>query len=163
MCLCDTATAPLHSPNSGATEVPAKQALEARRCAGEGDWWGTGTGEQWRGDRGPTHSINFIAAHDGFTLADLVAHNTKHNSANGENNRWVHLKDRFIETLPEGLAVIFGCRQSCTLQAASPVLQSTEGASAANELAMQVRQWLCSFCHRGLISGCRAGMGRTTT
>jgi len=32
-------------------------------------------------------SINFITAHDGFTLADLVAYNDKHNEANGEGNR----------------------------------------------------------------------------
>ncbi|MBE6443539.1 MAG: glycogen debranching protein GlgX [Alphaproteobacteria bacterium] len=32
-------------------------------------------------------SINFITAHDGFTLNDLVSYNTKHNSANGESNR----------------------------------------------------------------------------
>src|SRR5204862_3532388 len=32
-------------------------------------------------------SINFITAHDGFTLADLVAYNAKHNEANKEDNR----------------------------------------------------------------------------
>jgi isoamylase len=36
--------------------------------------------------RGPTASINFITAHDGFTLNDLVSYNDKHNEANGENN-----------------------------------------------------------------------------
>ena len=36
--------------------------------------------------RRPYASINFITAHDGFTLADLVSYNTKHNEANGENN-----------------------------------------------------------------------------
>lgn len=36
--------------------------------------------------RTPTASINFITAHDGFTLADLVSYNDKHNQANGENN-----------------------------------------------------------------------------
>jgi isoamylase len=36
--------------------------------------------------RRPYHSINFITAHDGFTLADLVAYNDKHNEANGEDN-----------------------------------------------------------------------------
>lgn len=34
----------------------------------------------------PTCSINFIVAHDGFTLHDLVSYNQKHNLANGENN-----------------------------------------------------------------------------
>ena len=37
--------------------------------------------------RKPNASINFATAHDGFTLEDLVSHNTKHNEANGEGNR----------------------------------------------------------------------------
>jgi isoamylase len=37
-------------------------------------------------DRKPNRSINFITAHDGFTLNDLVAYNERHNWANGENN-----------------------------------------------------------------------------
>jgi isoamylase len=36
--------------------------------------------------RGPNASINFITAHDGFTLYDLVSYNDKHNEANGEHN-----------------------------------------------------------------------------
>lgn len=37
--------------------------------------------------RRPSASINFVTAHDGFTLADLVAYEEKHNEANGEDNR----------------------------------------------------------------------------
>lgn len=37
--------------------------------------------------RNPDRSINFITAHDGFTLNDLVSYDEKHNQANGENNR----------------------------------------------------------------------------
>jgi glycogen operon protein len=37
--------------------------------------------------RGPEASINFVTAHDGFTLRDLVSYETKHNEANGEDNR----------------------------------------------------------------------------
>ncbi len=37
--------------------------------------------------RRPYASINFVTAHDGFTLADLVSYNTKHNEGNGEGNR----------------------------------------------------------------------------
>lgn len=36
---------------------------------------------------GPEQSINFVTCHDGFTLNDLVSYNTKHNWANGEENR----------------------------------------------------------------------------
>ena len=38
-------------------------------------------------DRPPSASINFITAHDGFTMRDLVSYNHKHNKANGEHNR----------------------------------------------------------------------------
>ncbi|MBN2360474.1 MAG: glycogen debranching protein GlgX, partial [Deltaproteobacteria bacterium] len=37
--------------------------------------------------RRPYASINFVTAHDGFTMADLVGYNEKHNQANGESNR----------------------------------------------------------------------------
>jgi len=37
--------------------------------------------------RRPTASVNFVTVHDGFTLADLVSYNDKHNEANGESNR----------------------------------------------------------------------------
>jgi glycogen operon protein len=37
--------------------------------------------------RDPMRSVNFIDAHDGFTMNDLVSYNAKHNDANGENNR----------------------------------------------------------------------------
>ncbi len=40
--------------------------------------------------RKPWASINFITAHDGFTLGDLVAYNDKHNEANGEDNKDGH-------------------------------------------------------------------------
>nr|XP_027072174.1 isoamylase 1, chloroplastic-like isoform X1 [Coffea arabica] len=39
------------------------------------------------GGRKPWNSINFVCAHDGFTLADLVTYNNKHNTANGEDNK----------------------------------------------------------------------------
>lgn len=38
-------------------------------------------------ERGPLASVNFITAHDGFTMADLTAYNEKHNKGNGEHNR----------------------------------------------------------------------------
>jgi isoamylase len=40
-----------------------------------------------RSGRRPYASINFVTAHDGFTLQDLVSYNSKHNEANGEENR----------------------------------------------------------------------------
>ncbi|MGH7075763.1 MAG: glycogen debranching protein GlgX [Stellaceae bacterium] len=53
--------------------------LAARLCA-SGDIFD-------RRGRRPWASVNFIAAHDGFTLNDLVTYNDKHNEANGEDNK----------------------------------------------------------------------------
>jgi glycogen operon protein len=52
----------------------------AARLAGSADLF-------HRSGRTPAYSINFVTCHDGFTLADLVAYDRKHNYANGENNR----------------------------------------------------------------------------
>src|SRR3954453_20556281 len=46
----------------------------------------TGSSDLYGDDRRPVASINFITAHDGFTLNDLVSYNEKHNAANGEDN-----------------------------------------------------------------------------
>ena len=79
--------------------------------SGWGEWndkYRDGVRRFWRGDQGllgefatriagsadlfaakrrPSRSVNFVTAHDGFTLADLVAYERKHNAANGEQNR----------------------------------------------------------------------------
>ncbi|WP_157005961.1 glycogen debranching protein GlgX [Agromyces laixinhei] len=46
-----------------------------------------GSSNTFSGERGPLASLNFVTAHDGFTLADLTAYDTKHNQGNGEGNR----------------------------------------------------------------------------
>ncbi|MEO8218044.1 MAG: glycogen debranching protein GlgX [Acidobacteriota bacterium] len=51
----------------------------ATRLAGSSDLYQTSM-------RTPAHSVNFVTCHDGFTLADLVAYEQKHNEANGDNN-----------------------------------------------------------------------------
>ncbi len=55
----------------------------AKRLTGSSDLYN-------RSSRKPYASINFVAAHDGFTLADVVSYNDKHNEANGEDNRDGH-------------------------------------------------------------------------
>ena len=52
----------------------------ALRLTGSGDIYSSGR-------RTPTASVNFVTAHDGFTLADLTSYNEKHNEANGEGNQ----------------------------------------------------------------------------
>lgn len=51
----------------------------ATRLAGSSNTFST--------ERGPLASINFVTAHDGFTLRDLVSYDVKHNMGNGEQNR----------------------------------------------------------------------------
>jgi len=55
----------------------------AYRLTGSSDIYG-------RGGRRPYASVNFVTAHDGFTLHDLVSYNDKHNEANGEENQDGH-------------------------------------------------------------------------
>ncbi|WP_214473353.1 glycogen debranching protein GlgX [Mesorhizobium sp. dw_380] len=55
----------------------------ATRLAGSSDIFG-------RADQPASRTVNFIAAHDGMTLADIVAYEHKHNAANGEQNRDGH-------------------------------------------------------------------------
>ena len=52
----------------------------ATRLAGSSDLY-------QKNGRAPFHSVNFVTCHDGFTLHDLVSYATKHNGANGHNNR----------------------------------------------------------------------------
>jgi len=52
----------------------------AYRLTGSSDLYG-------RSGRRPYASVNFVTAHDGFTLADLVSYDVKHNGANGEDDR----------------------------------------------------------------------------
>ncbi|MDP9898864.1 glycogen debranching protein GlgX [Variovorax ginsengisoli] len=64
----------------------------------------TASGDRFnhRGRR-PWASVNFLTAHDGFTLADTVRYNDKHNDANGEDNRDGHSDNRSWNCGVEGL------------------------------------------------------------
>jgi glycogen operon protein len=57
--------------------------LLATRMAGSSDVFG----------HGPCRAVNFLAAHDGFTLADTLAYAARHNHANGEDNRDGHCEN----------------------------------------------------------------------
>ncbi|OHU85399.1 MULTISPECIES: glycogen debranching protein GlgX [Pseudoalteromonas] len=54
--------------------------------------------------RGPLSSINFITSHDGFTLADWVSYEYKHNEANGEQNRDGHSANHSMNCGQEGFS-----------------------------------------------------------
>ncbi|UER55689.1 glycogen debranching protein GlgX [Kineosporiaceae bacterium SCSIO 59966] len=79
-----------HGPGHGVREL-------ATRVAGSADLFTAG-------DRGPHASVNYVTAHDGFTLADLTAYEHKHNEANGEGNRDGHPDNRSWNHGTEGWA-----------------------------------------------------------
>jgi len=60
-----------------------KSGVLARRLHGSSDFFEAS-------GRGPTSSVNFVTAHDGFTLLDSVSYVNRHNHANGEDNRDGH-------------------------------------------------------------------------
>jgi isoamylase len=71
--LTDVARSAHHEPGHGVRDL-------ATRLAGSRDLFDAR-------DRGPIASVNYVAAHDGFTLADTTTYSHKHNEANGEDNR----------------------------------------------------------------------------
>ncbi|HEY4135120.1 MAG TPA: glycogen debranching protein GlgX [Alphaproteobacteria bacterium] len=68
----------------------------ARRLSGSGDIFDNKFG------RRPWASVNFVTAHDGFTLQDLVSYDGKHNEANGENNQDGHNENHSANWGAEG-------------------------------------------------------------
>ena len=79
----------------------------ATRIAGSSDLYANS-------GRRPFASINFVTAHDGFTLRDLVSYERKHNEANGENNRDGHEPNYSTNCGAEGPtddADVQACRQ----------------------------------------------------
>jgi glycogen operon protein len=84
------------------------------RCYWRGDDWKTGplatalAGSSdifSRNEGKETRSVNFLAAHDGFTLIDLVSYAAKHNDANGEHNRDGHNENHSWNNGVEGETV----------------------------------------------------------
>jgi len=75
----------LADPGRAAHGLPGHRVRElATRLAGSADLFGHTDPPLMRG---PLASVNYVTAHDGFTMADLVAYDHKHNSANCEDNR----------------------------------------------------------------------------
>lgn len=62
-----------------------------------------GSSNTFSEERGPIASVNFITAHDGFTLADLTTYNQKHNIGNGEDNNDGATENRSFNHGVEGL------------------------------------------------------------
>jgi glycogen debranching enzyme len=94
----------------------------ATRIAGSADMFG-------KNDAKTTRTVNFLAAHDGFTLADMVAYEHKHNDANGEHNRDGHNENHSWNNGVEGDTTDTGIIQArkADLKALLSTLFATRG------------------------------------
>ena len=90
-----------------------------------------------RSGRRPYASINFVTAHDGFTLHDLVSYNHKHNEANGEQNR---------DGTDDNLS------WNCGVEGPTANPQSSNSGSGSSATS-----WLCCCCRKA----CRCSAGAT--
>jgi glycogen operon protein len=110
-----------------------------------------------RRGRQPWASVNFITAHDGFTLNDLVTYNDKHNEANGEGNRDGHSHNRSWNHGAEGPEVdepirALRKRQMKNLLATLLLSQGTPMLLAGDEFARTQRGNNNAYCQDNEIS-----------
>jgi glycogen operon protein len=122
----------------------------ARRISGSADLYEAS-------GRKPHASINFITAHDGFTLQDLVSYNDKHNEANGEDNRDGHNENRSwncgVEGPSEDAAVLaLRRRQKRNLFASLLLSQGVPMILGGDELSRTQRGNNNAYCQDNEIS-----------
>jgi isoamylase len=113
----------------------------------------TGSSDLYQADgRRPIASVNFVTAHDGFTLHDLVSYNHKHNDANGEDNRdgtddnrsWNH----GVEGETSDLAIVaLRERQKRNFVATLLLSQGVPMLSHGDEIARTQRGNNNAYCH----------------
>jgi isoamylase len=104
-----------------------------------------------RRGRKPWASVNFITAHDGFTLHDLVSYNDKHNDENGEGNRDGHSNNHSwnhgAEGPTEDKAILdLRQRQKCNLLATLILSQGTPMLLAGDEFGHSQRGNNNAYC-----------------
>ncbi len=107
--------------------------------------------------RKPYASVNFVTAHDGFTLNDLVTYNERHNEANGEDNRDGHEHNRSWNCGAEGLTDDPGInelrtRQMRNMLATLLVSQGTPMLLAGDEFARTQQGNNNAYCQDNEIS-----------
>jgi glycogen operon protein len=110
-----------------------------------------------RSSRKPYASINFIAAHDGFTLADVTSYNDKHNEANGENNQDGHGHNLSWNCGAEGPTddadvLALRARQQRNLIATAMLSQGVPMLLAGDEIARSQRGNNNAYCQDNDIS-----------
>ncbi len=118
----------------------------------------TGSGDLYASDgRHPVASVNFVTCHDGFTLADLVSYNAKHNEANGEGGRDGTDDNRSWNCGAEGPADDPGIlalreRQACNFLATLLLSQGVPMLTAGDEMGRSQRGNNNAYCQDNEIS-----------
>jgi isoamylase len=118
----------------------------------------TGSGDLYASDgRHPVASVNFVTCHDGFTLADLVSYNAKHNEANGEGGRDGTDDNRSWNCGTEGPADDPGIlalreRQACNFLATLLLSQGVPMLTAGDEMGRSQRGNNNAYCQDNEIS-----------
>ncbi len=118
----------------------------------------TGSGDLYASDgRHPVASVNFATCHDGFTLADLVSYDTKHNEANGEGNRDGTDDNRSWNCGVEGPAddpavLALRERQACNFLATLLLSQGVPMLTAGDEMGRTQRGNNNAYCQDNEIS-----------
>ena len=132
----------------------------------------TGSGDLYASDgRHPVASVNFVTCHDGFTLADLVSYNAKHNEANGEGNRDGTDDNRSWNCGTEGPADDPGIlalrqRQACNFLATLLLSQGVPMLTAGDEMGRSQRGNNNAYCQDNEISWVywpQAALGQSAT
>ena len=116
-----------------------------------------GSSDLYARNRRPEGSINFITAHDGFTLRDLVSYNEKHNEANGDNNQDGESHNRSWNCGVEGLATdarvnALRARQQRNMLATLLTSQGVPMILAGDELGRTQEGNNNAYCHDSEIS-----------
>ena len=129
--------------------MASANALAPRLCASPDKF-------NFRG-RKPWASVNFIVAHDGFTLRDLVSYDDKHNEANGEDNRDGHSDNRSWNCGAEGptddpAIRALRLRQMRNLLATLMLSQGTPMVCAGDEFGRTQNGNNNAYCHDDEIS-----------
>ena len=122
----------------------------ARRLTGSSDLYEAS-------GRKPNASINFITAHDGFTLEDLVSYHDKHNEANGEENRDGHNDNRSWNCGVEGptddpAILALRMRQKCNLLGSLMLSQGVPMILGGDELGHTQRGNNNAYCQDNELS-----------
>jgi glycogen operon protein len=118
----------------------------------------TGSGDLYASDgRHPVASVNFATCHDGFTLADLVSYNTKHNEANGEDGRDGTDDNRSWNCGAEGptddpAILALRERQACNFLATLLLSQGVPMLTAGDEMGRSQRGNNNAYCQDNEIS-----------